>query len=230
MVHIVSLVVLLLESVIFGLFVIAIRQRNVAAAVNALGAFVLVLLPSIIEILVQTTLARTVVFGPELPLWLAIAGVLHSIGMLGLYESTWLWDHLTHTVTAALVAALIYAILLVTHLGIAGDERAMGTVWVLTVVFTLLIGVFWELIELLARDVGKRYDIEPVLVHYGWRDTGGDLGFDVVGTLLVVVVDLQVFVPVVEQFPGVAELLLLSSGSIVFVGSLLITVYILLVS
>jgi len=78
---------------------------------------------------------------------------------------------------------------------VAGLDASFGGLAVLTVVLTLAAGVFWELIELIARDVGRRYDVEPVLVHYGRRDTTLDLVFDVVGALLVVGFDVRVFVP-----------------------------------
>ncbi len=216
-----AIAVFLLQSAIFALFVVAVRRRNAAAAINALGAFVLALLPVVVEIVLQAILARSVVFGPLLPVWLAAAGFLHSLGMLGLYESTWWWDHLTHTVSAALVAALLYASVIVTRPEIAGVGNSSGMVVTVTVVFTFAIGVFWELIELVAREVGERFAIEPVLIHYGWRDTAADLGFDVVGALLIIGADLRIFVPVVEQFPGVTEAVLVGSGWIVFVGSVL---------
>jgi len=160
---------------------------------------------------------------PVVALWLAAAGFLHSLGMLGLYErdTTWWWDHLTHTVSAALFAALLYAGLLV---GVAGaPEVALSTEAVagLTILFTLAMGVFWELVELVAREVGERFDVEPVLVHYGRRDTALDLLFDVVGAVLVVGLDLRLFVPLVEQFPDVTRLLVLWGGGIVVVGSVL---------
>lgn len=95
-----------------------------------------------------------------------------------------------------------------------------------TVVFTFAIGVFWELIELVAREVGERFDIEPVLIHYGWRDTIVDLGFDVVGAFLVIGADLRIFVPLMEQFPGVTGAVLVGSGWIVFGGSVLMALLI----
>lgn len=216
-----ALAVFLLQSAIFGLFIVAVRRRNIAAAINAVGAFVLALLPVVVEIVLPVILTRSVVFGPVLPVWLAAAGFLHSLGMLGLYESTWWWDHLTHTVSAALVAALLYAGVIVTLPDIAGIGDSSGIVVTVTVVFTFAIGVFWELIELVAREVGERFDIEPVLIHYGWRDTVVDLGFDVVGAFLVIGADLRIFVPLMEQFPGVTGAVLVGSGWIVFGGSVL---------
>lgn len=226
MVAVEELSVFLLQSAIFVLFIVAVRQRNAAAAINALGAFVLALLPVVVEIVLQATLNRVVLFGPILPVWVAAAGFLHSLGMLGLYEATRWWDHLTHTVSAALVAALLYASVIVTLPEIAGISNSSGLVVTVTVAFTFAIGVFWELIELTSRDVGKRFDIEPVLIHYGWRDTAVDLGFDVVGALLVIGTDLRIFVPIVEQSPGVTGAVLFGSGWIVFVGSVLMALFV----
>jgi hypothetical protein len=221
-----ALAVLLLQGAILALCLVAVRRRNIAAAINAVGAFVLALLPVVLDIVLPVILTRSVLFGPVLPVWLAAAGFLHSFGMLGLYESTWWWDHLTHTVSAGLVAALLYAGAIVTLPDIAGIGDSSGIIVAVTVVFTFAIGVFWELIELVAREVGERFDIEPVLVHYGWRDTVVDLGFDVVGAFVVIGADLRIFVPLTEQFPGVTGAVLVGSGWIVFGGSILMALLI----
>jgi len=221
MVETTALAALLLQGAIFVLFIVAVRQRNAAALVNAFASFVLALLPVVVEVVLQASLARSVSFGWILPVWIGAAGFLHSLGMLGLYESTWWWDHLTHTVSAALVAALLYAALIVDPLDIVGVGGSPERLVTVTVAFTFAIGVFWELAELVAREVGERFDIGPVLVHYGWRDTTLDLVFDVVGALLVIGVDLRTFVPIMEQFPGATGAALYASGWIVFGGSVL---------
>lgn len=163
------------------------RRDNGAAVVNTVAAIGAMLVPVGIEQFV----AGVETLSPYLTFWVAVAGFLHVLGMLGLYESTWWWDHLTHTLSAALVAALLYAWFLLT-----ADGPFVG---VATLAGTFALGVVWEGIELVAREVGNRYDIEPVLVHYGWRDTGFDLLFDVVGASLVVALDVRAFVTVVER-------------------------------
>lgn len=215
-----------LQGAIFGLFVVAVRRRNTAAAINAVAAFLLALLPAVTEIVFEALLVRSVAFGPMLPIWIAGAGVLHSLGMLGLYESTWWWDQLTHTISAGLVAALLYAAIIVTLSTSMGIGSGSSVLMAVTVVSTFAVGIFWELIELGAREIGERVDIDPVLVHYGWRDTAADLGFDIFGALLVVGADLRIFVPVFEPFPGLTGALLVSSGWIVIVVSLLIVLFV----
>jgi hypothetical protein len=213
-----SLATFSLRIGVFGLLVVAVRRGNTAAAINAFAALVLALAPSIVEVVLEPTPPRSSPFGPVLPVWLGVAGFLHSLGMLGPYDSRWWWDHLTHTVSAALVGALVYAGVVVTLPDTVGTGRSAGVI-AAVVGFTFAIGVFWELVELVARELGELYDIEPVLVHYGWDDTAADLVFDVVGAVLVLAFDLRVFVPVVERFPGVAGAALVGSVWVVVVGS-----------
>jgi hypothetical protein len=215
-----------LQGGIFGLFLVSVRRQNVAAAVNALGSLALALLPVVVELVLEVLFVQSISFGPVLPIWLAVAGFLHSLGMLGLYESTWWWDHLTHTVSAGLVAALLYAALIVALPDIVEVGNSSDVVSAVTLVFTFAIGVFWELIELVAREIGEWFDIKPVLVHYGWGDTAADLVFDVVGALLIVGTDLRVFVPVAEQFPELTETALIGTGWVVILGSLLMAIFV----
>ncbi|MCG1003198.1 MULTISPECIES: hypothetical protein [Halobacterium] len=202
----------LLAAIAFVL-ALAVRRGNAAAAVNA-GA-------SLVVGAVAVAAATGFAFGqrgfvaPELAFWTAVAGLLHAIGMLGPYESVWWWDHLTHALSAALFTALVYAGLLVA----VGDAASTSVVAVAAVGFTVAAGVCWELGELVARAVGERYDVEPVLVYYGWKDTAYDLVFDVVGALLVVVFDVRVFVDLAATAPGVTRQILVWVGVAIVAGS-----------
>ncbi len=218
-----TLGVALLLAGMGAVLLVAIRNRNVPAIVNAITSLVLTLLPVAVGVVGRAAVAWDVTVGPALPLWIGAAGFLHSLGMLGPYDTIWWWDSVTHTLSAALVAALVYAGLIV-----AGDVvPTLGSVAVTTVAFTLLGGVFWELIELLAREVGDRYDVEPVLVHYSWRDTALDLVFDVVGALVVVLADVRVFVPLAEQAPRATRTLVVAGGAVVVGGSALLALVVL---
>jgi hypothetical protein len=190
------------------------RRRNVAAAINAFVALSVALLPRALDH------ATAVAVGPTLPLWIAAAGLLHAVGMLGPYDDIWWWDHVTHFVSAALVAALVHAAV------VAGsaDTAPFGAVAAATVLFTLAAGVLWELGELIARELGERFDIDPVLVHYGWDDTALDLGFDLVGAAAVVALDLRVFVPLAEGVVGPTRRLVLWSAVAVVGASLALVV------
>lgn len=173
------------------------RRREGAVVVNAATALSI----AVVVTWFGSALAAERIAGAWalLSLWVSVAGFLHCLGMLGWYETVGWWDHLTHTASATLVAALLYA-----GLAATGSFPALAVV---TVGSTLLVGVAWELVELLARRLGERFGNEPVLVYYGRRDTALDLAFDAVGAVLVVLFDLRVFVPLVERAPEVVDAL-----------------------
>jgi len=198
-----SVVVVSLQGAIFLTLVEGVRRRDVAVAVNALASLSVALLPAAL------TVTHGLVVGPVLPLWVSVAGLLHSIGMLGPYDTVRWWDHVTHFVSSALAAALFYAVAV----------TSVRSAAVVTLLFTLAVGLLWELVELAARELGDWLDVDPMLVHYGWRDTALDLGFDVVGAVFVVVVDLRVLVPVVEQVLAPTRGLVLWSAGAVAAGS-----------
>ncbi|QLG60837.1 hypothetical protein [Halorarum salinum] len=217
--------VLSLQVAIAGTLLEGVRRRDPAAVVNAAVSLGAAFLPLALGVGLSLEFGEV---GPVLSLWIGVAGFLHCLGMLGLYESVPWWDHVTHTVSAALVAALVYAGVLVGARQSPHVPPGPLTVGGATVLSTLAIGVFWELVELVARDVGESLDVEPVLVHYGWRDTALDLGFDAVGALAVVLLDVRSFVPLAEAFPGATTALLAWTTGIVVVGSALMALVALL--
>lgn len=200
---------------------VAVQRRNIAAIVNGVLALSLVVVSIGLVSDIATPRGSGFV-SPELPLWVALASLLHSIGMLGWYESVWWWDHLTHTVSAMLIGALFYAgILIVDPIAFVNDGSSLSLA-LLTIGSTLAVGIFWELIELLARAIGDRFDIEPLLVHYGWRDTAFDLVFDLVGAILVVTFDIRLFVPLAEHHREVIDEIFRWTGGVVLFGSVVI--------
>jgi hypothetical protein len=203
---------------IFGTVLIGSLSRNLQAVVNGIASLVVAALPTLAEIAIASGSGADVAFGPALSAWIAVAGFLHMLGMLGWYDTVSWWDHLTHTVSAALVAALVYASLQApSALGsqVAGPYAAL-----FTVLFTLGAGVVWEFVELAARELGEYVDRPPVLEYYGLRDTVLDMAFNGVGAVGVVALDVRVFVSITEQIPRLAEAAVVWSTVLLFVGGL----------
>ena len=207
-----------------GILLLGVRRRDTPTAVNAGFSIVAVVVPLALEFGLGSASGPGVGVGPALPLWIAVAGFLHSLGMVGLYERLWWWDHLTHTISGMFVAALLYAAFIVVAPRWSVLDFSPATIKILLVISTFWIGVFWELVELLAREIGEMFDIKPLLVHYGWRDTAYDLGFDIVGAVIVVLADIRVFVPITGQSTAITELFLVATAVITVGGSLLIAV------
>lgn len=203
-----SAVTAVLLAAILLTLVVAVRRRDVAAAINSVVAVAVVAVPFVLP----------AVAGPGAPttlaLWLAVAALLHAVGMLGPYDSVRWWDTVTHFVSASFVAALWYAGALV------GDVPWPA---VTAVLLTFVAGLWWELLELVARELGEALEIEPVLVHYGRRDTLVDLAVDVVGAVAVVVLDVRAFVPVVDRLLGPSSRFLDWTAAVVVAGFAVLT-------
>lgn len=151
---------------------------NLSVAVNGILGLLATFLPAILKRDHQIALDPPIVF------WISAAFLLHTVGMTGPYETVWWWDHLTHTLSAALVAGVGFAV-----------TRAIDEHWeeiylppdfmfVYIIVFTLAAGVLWEVVEFLGREAAYAMGHGPVLIQYSLADSVVDLIFDGVGGVL----------------------------------------------
>lgn len=202
-----------------GTVLLGLLSQNLSVIVNGMVSLVAALAPNIVEFGLYFLSGADITFGPGLSLWIAIAGFLHMLGMLGWYDSVWWWDHLTHTVSAALLTALIYASVLIYSSHSPGVQLTDVYTAVITILFTIAIGVFWEFIELAARELGAYIDRPPVLKYYGLRDTIFDMIFNGLGAVAIVALDIRVFVPLAEQAPQVMGALVFGSAIVLLVGT-----------
>lgn len=164
----------LLAILVFGLVV-----GSVSVTVNAVLALLVSLLPAVLRrdagIHLDTGLA----------LFLTAAVFLHAVGMVGLYDRVWWWDHLTHTLSAMVVAGVAYTVVR------AVDEHSekfhvpRSRLPLVLLLATLAMGLLWEGLELGARVVTDWLGLEVIWVNYGPNDTPLDLVFDAVGALIV---------------------------------------------
>lgn len=201
----------------------AYQADNPVLGGNATASLVATLIPLLFDVMVEPLTGVALTIGPVLPLWIAIAGGLHTIGMTTIYERVWWWDHLTHLVSATLIAAVVYGALIAIEADPATTEIAPGRIVELTIVITLVAGIFWEIIELVGRDIAVLLDREPMLVPYGRYDTALDLVVDVVGAVLVIAVDLRVFQSLAEQSPDTAKSLLIIATGAMMIGGLVLS-------
>lgn len=171
-----------MQVVITGLFVVGITTQNLSVVVNALLGLGVTLLPAAFE------RDYGVPLDPWLTFWITLAVLLHTVGMLGPYDTVWWWDHLTHGLSASVVAAVGYA-----------ATRAVDDHWdeiylppdfmfVYVLLFTLAAGVLWEVLEFVAHQLAIAFGYEAVLIQYSLTDTVIDLIFDVAGAILVALV------------------------------------------
>ena len=174
---------------LFGLWV-----GNISIVVNGVLALGVTFLPAVLERDYRISAS------PWLVAFISGAVFLHTLGMVGLYDGLWWFDHLTHTLSASIVAGVGYAV--VTAIDEYSDEVYLSPrftfVFVLSV--TLALGVFWEVLEFALRVLAQALGMAPVLVQYGLGDTLADLVFDLVGALVAALFGAGVYGEVAETF------------------------------
>ncbi|MFC6725815.1 hypothetical protein ACFQE1_15855 [Halobium palmae] len=183
----------LLQAAIGVVLIAGVALANLGVAVNALISLGVTFLPPV--------LARDwqVHLDARLTLYIAAAVFLHSLGMLGPYETVFWYDHLTHTLSATVVAGVGYAT------ARAFDEHSDSVHFpppflaVYVLLFTLAFGVLWEVLEFGARIGARAIGAEPILVQYGLEDTMLDLVFDTAGAVLVALFGSGALRPLVES-------------------------------
>jgi uncharacterized membrane protein YjdF len=149
------------------------------AIVNGGVALVVTFMPALLERNYEIPL------DPWLGTWLAVAVFLHTLGSAGLYGQIGWWDHLTHAMSASLVASAGY--IAARAIDLHDDDihipHRFAFVYILVVV--LAFGVIWELFEygldLLAAETGATMP----LAQHGLDDTVRDLMFNSLGALAV---------------------------------------------
>ena len=167
-----------MQAVIAAFLVWGIASPNVSIALNATLGLATTMLPGVLERDYEITI------GPWLTFLLTLAILLHTVGMVGPYETVWWWDEVTHTFSASIVAVVGYATTKAIDEHVEDIYLPPDFMYLFILLFTLAIGVFWELLEFLARVLAEEVGQEAVLVQYGVQDTARDLIFDTVGAVI----------------------------------------------
>lgn len=167
-----------MQAVIAALLAWGVVSGNVSIAVNATLGLATTMLPGLLERDYEITI------GPWLTFLLTLAILLHTLGMVGPYEMVWWWDEVTHTFSASIVAVVGYATTKAIDEHVEDIYLPPDFMYLFILLFTLAIGVFWELLEFLARVLAEWAGQEAVLVQYGVKDTARDLIFDTVGAVI----------------------------------------------
>jgi len=182
----------LLQLAIGGILVVGLLTRNLGVLVNAVLALAITFLPAVLKRDYRINL------GAGITLWITLALFLHTFGMLGFYGEVWWYDHVTHTLSATIVAASGY----VTARTVDEWSDALYLpprfMFIFVLLFTLGLGVFWEVLEFAARICADLLGFDPVLVQYGLNDSLLDLLFNTLGAVLVAGFGTQAFTGLIE--------------------------------
>jgi hypothetical protein len=173
-------------QILLGLMVVGgVLSRNSGVFVNALVGFAVTFLPETLE------RDHGIPMDAGLTLWITSAVFLHGLGTIALpvvgtpYADVWWWDHLTHALSASIVAAVGYSTARAFDLHSDTVYLPARFMFVFILTFTLAFGVFWEVIEFAISLAAASFGFGSVLTQYGLEDTMMDLLFDTAGAVVV---------------------------------------------
>ena len=177
-----------MEIGLVGILSVGLYQGSTTVVVNAgVGLFV-TQLPPVLE------RDYDIPMDPALTLWITSAVFLHAFGVLGLpgsetnlYGSVPWWDHLTHALSASVVAGVGYATARAFDAHTEDIVLPPRFTFVFILLFVLAFGVFWEVIEFGLGEAARAAGNRALLTQYGLDDTMLDLVFDTIGAVIVAV-------------------------------------------
>ncbi len=177
-----------MELCLVGLFFIGLERGSIGVIVNSIVALTVTQLPKILE------RDYGLPMDPRLTLWITSAAFLHTIGTAGipganvnLYVQIWWWDHMTHALSASVVAAAGYATVRAMELHSDTVHIPPRFMPIVILIFILAFGVLWELLEFTLVIVSGAVGLQSVLIQYGATDTLKDLLFNSIGGLIVAI-------------------------------------------
>ncbi|MFC7227341.1 hypothetical protein N0B31_08000 [Salinirubellus salinus] len=178
-----------MEVLLVGMFLVGLQRGNTGILVNTGVAIAVTQLVPVLE--------RD--FGVQmdagLVLWVTSAVFLHALGTVGIpgtgltsfYRQVWWWDHVTHALSASVVAAAGYATARAYDLHSEDVSLPPRFMFAFILLVTLAFGVFWEVVEFTLAETAGVLGSGTVLTQYGLEDTMLDLVFDTVGAVVVAV-------------------------------------------
>lgn len=178
----------LMELSLVGLLFVGIERGSVGVIVNTGVALAVTRIPGLLE------RDYGLPMDPRITLWITSAAFLHALGTVGIpgmgwnfYSGTDWWDHMTHALSASVVAAAGYAT--VRAIDEHSDEVHLPPRFIAVVIllFVLAFGVLWELLEFAIGIVADVAGLPSVLTQYGVYDTLWDIVYNSVGGVIVAI-------------------------------------------
>jgi len=175
------------ELFMLGVLLVGLWNRETSVIVNAGVALLIAQLVPVLE------RDYGVPLDAGLTLWITSAVFLHALGTIGIpgapsfYKTVWWWDHMTHALSASVVAGVGYAT--VRAIDEHSDAVSLPTkfVFVFILLFVLAFGVLWEVLEFFIGLASETFGTGTVLTQYGLTDSLMDLVFNTLGAVVVAV-------------------------------------------
>jgi ABC-type uncharacterized transport system permease subunit len=176
-----------MQLFLFGLVFVGFERQSPPIIINAVVGLGVTFMPAILE------RDYDMPMNAGLTLWISAAAFLHAVGVIGipggdgsLYGQIPNYDHVTHALSASVVAGAGYAAVR------AVDEHSEDLhlppkfMFVFILIFVVAFGVVWEILEFTIGYIGNTtgYGTRG-FSQYGIEDTLKDLIFNTIGGVLV---------------------------------------------
>ena len=124
---------------------------------------------------------------PWLGVWITLTVFLHTLGSAWFYAQIGWWDHLTHALSASLIAGAGYTTLRAVDLHSDKIHIPSRFAFIFILVVVLAFAVVWELFEFALDVIAAETGISMPLAQFGIDDTVADLVYNSVGALVVAI-------------------------------------------
>jgi len=170
-----------MQLVLLGIVAYGLLVRQPKAIVNGGLGLAVTALPAVLE------RNYRIPIDPWLGLWITLAVFLHTLGSAGLYGYIHWWDHVTHAMSASLIAAVGYTVARAVDLHSDDVHIPRRFMFVYIFVVVLAFAVVWELFEFALDLLSAATGWTMPLAQHGLDDTVRDLMFNSLGAAIVAV-------------------------------------------
>lgn len=185
-----------MQSILAVLFVAGFYYGSSKVVINSGIGLAISFIPSIME------RKYNVVADPLLTLWITAAIFFHSMGSLRLYNAIPWWDHLTHSLSASILAGVGYTF--IRSVDIHSEEIYLPHkfMFVFLLLTIMAFGVVWEIFEYGLDIIADSTGLAMPLAQHGLEDSMKDMMFNTLGAVITAVFGQVYLSELAEKWAG----------------------------
>ncbi len=171
----------IMQIMLFFMVIYGFYTGNSKVVINSLAGFLITLMPAVLEKNYHVALS------PWLSLWITSTVFLHAAGSSGLYGAIPWWDHMTHALSASVVAGIGYTFIRSFEIHSDKIKLPKNFMFIFILMTVIAFGVVWELFEFGLDIFSHATGIDMPLAQHGLTDTMKDMMFNTAGAAIVAV-------------------------------------------
>lgn len=169
-----------MQIALLFLFLSGVYAGSSKVILNSFIGLLVSFLPAILERDYNITLNLA------LETWITAAVFFHALGSMWFYTNVGWWDHLTHSLSASVLAALGYTTIRIVDLYYQDEVHLPRRYMFVFIILTIMaFGVVWELLEFGLDIISLHTGIDMPLAQHGLEDTMKDMTFNTIGAVIV---------------------------------------------